>query len=105
IIAVLQGDEVYQEWTDIQEVPSSIVSRLKHYFLTYKEMPGESQKRCEITHTYGKEEALEVIQCSIGDYQAKFGELENRLSMAVLEAINFGQSWQAAMAGKDDPLY
>ncbi|MEM8901987.1 MAG: inorganic pyrophosphatase [Bacteroidota bacterium] len=105
IIAVLKGDEVYQEWKDINEVPSSIVSRLKHYFLTYKEMPGEEQKRCEITHTYGRKEALEVIQYSIEDYQQKFGELENRLSMAVLEAINFGQSWQAAMAGKEDPLY
>jgi inorganic pyrophosphatase len=97
IIAVLKGDEVYETWKDITDCPPSIVSRLKHYFLTYKEMPGSSVQRCEITHTYGREEALEVIRRSMKDYRKKFGKLENKLSVATLQMINFGQSWQAAL--------
>lgn len=105
IIAVLKGDEVYQEWKDIADCPESIVARLKHYFLTYKEMPGNATHKCQITHTYGREEALEVISRSIQDYKTKYGSLEQKLSMAVLEAINFGQSWQAAMDNKEEELW
>ena len=99
IIAILKGDEVYQQWKDISDCPDSMVSRLKHYFLTYKELPGKDYKtRCEITHVYGRDEAHEVINRSRLDYKKKFGNLENKLSMAVLEAVTYGQSWQAAMA-------
>lgn len=101
IIAVLKGDAVYQEWKDISECPDPIVKRLKHYFLTYKEMPGQDTRKCEITHTYGREEAHEVVRRSMLDYKKKYGSLENKLSMAVLEAINFGQSWQEAMSDVD----
>ncbi len=97
IIAILKGDEVYQNWLDISNVPDAIVQRLKHYFLTYKEMPGSGKRRCEITHTYGREEALEVIRRSMTDYRTKFGKLENKLSVATLEMINFGQSWLEAL--------
>lgn len=101
IIAVLKGDEVYEAWNDISECPDSIVQRLKHYFLTYKSMPGQPNK-CEITDIYGKEEALEVINRSMKDYRKKFGKLENKLSLAALEAINYGQSWQEALNGQND---
>ncbi len=101
IIAVLKGDEVYQNWNDISDVPPAIVARLKHYFLTYKEMPGSEIKRCEITHTYGKDEAIEVIRRSMKDYRLKFGKLENKLSVATLQMITFGQSWQEALAEAD----
>lgn len=97
IIAILKGDEVYQEWKDIADCPDSIVQRLKHYFLTYKQMPGQETATCEITHTYGREEALEVISRSMADYRKKFGKLENKLSVATLQMINFGQSWQEAL--------
>lgn len=97
IIAILKGDEVYQDWKDITDCPDSIIQRLKHYFLTYKQMPGQEKATCEITHTYGKEEALEVISRSMHDYRKKFGKLENKLSLATLQMINFGQSWQEAM--------
>ncbi|MEM7658318.1 MAG: inorganic pyrophosphatase [Bacteroidota bacterium] len=97
IIAILKGDEVYEQWEDIGDCPDAIIQRLRHYFLTYKEMPGSDTKRCEITHIYGREEAHEVIRRSMQDYRIKFGKLENKLSMAALEMINFGQSWQEAM--------
>jgi len=69
IIAVLKGDAVYGEYQDITDCPKAVVDRLKHYFLTYKDMPGEHKHRCEITHTYNKEEAHELIIRSEKDYR------------------------------------
>jgi inorganic pyrophosphatase len=69
IIAVMPTDEVYREWKDISMCPPSIVQRLKHYFLTYKNMPGMENHIVEITHTYGREEAWEVIRRSMSDYK------------------------------------
>ncbi len=66
-----------------------------------RRMPGAEARRCEITHTYGREEALEVIERSMKDYRTKFGKLENKLSVATLEMINFGQSWQQALADQE----
>ncbi|MEZ4851886.1 MAG: hypothetical protein R3B93_25395 [Bacteroidia bacterium] len=37
-----------------------------------------------------------MIERSVKDYREKFGNLENKLSLATLEMINFGQSWQEA---------
>lgn len=91
IIAVLKGDEVYQQWKDVTDCPQTMIDRLRHYFLTYKDMPGsEGVKRCEITHIYGREEALEVIERSRRDYVANFGKLENKLSLAAMEAFALG---------------
>jgi inorganic pyrophosphatase len=86
IIAVMKGDEVYQGWKDISEVPESMVKRLEHYFLTYKNSPGETQ-RCEITHTYGREEALEVIRRSQLDYEKEYGNLEEVLSTILVDKL------------------
>ena len=56
-----------------------MVNRLRHYFLTYKDLPGNPAD-VEITHVYGREEALEVISRSIEDYQTRFENLDNLLS-------------------------
>ncbi len=68
IIAVMKGDEFYMQWNDVTDCPESYINRLKHYFLTYKNLPNE-QNTCEITHVYGREEAHEVIRRSMADYQ------------------------------------
>jgi inorganic pyrophosphatase len=75
IIAVLKGDAMYYGFNDISDVPHSVIERLRHYFLTYKQMPDQEVPVCEITHVFGKEEAHEVIRRSIEDYNAKFGEI------------------------------
>ena len=41
IIAVLEGDAVYGAWREVDQCPPALVDRLRHYFLTYKELPGE----------------------------------------------------------------
>lgn len=68
IIGVLKGDEFYMQWSDISDCPESYINRLKHYFLTYKNLPGE-KPTCEITNVYGRDEAHEVIKRSLADYQ------------------------------------
>jgi inorganic pyrophosphatase len=73
IIAILKGDEVYECWKDITDCAPAIINRLRHYFLTYKGIPNIGEKpTCEITHTYGREEAYEVIKRSQEDYRNKF---------------------------------
>lgn len=79
IIAVLKNDAVYGDYVDVTQLPPLIIDRLKHYFLTYKDLPGEPRD-CEITHTYGPDEAKEVIEFSIEDYRRKFENLDILLS-------------------------
>ena len=86
IIAVLRNDATYRGYNDIEELPHIVVDRLKHYFLTYKDMPAmdraseaEAQKKVEIVATYGREEAYEVITRSLEDYKCHFEGLEEIL--------------------------
>jgi inorganic pyrophosphatase len=72
IIAVMDQDEVYKNFTDISELPPAILQRLKHYFLTYKNIPGEEVVVCEITHAYSREESYEIIRRAQEDYRQKF---------------------------------
>lgn len=72
IIAVLKQDEIYGQLKDVSECPATLIDRLKHYFLTYKNMPGQENKAVEITHTYGAEEAHEVIRRSVEDYNTRY---------------------------------
>ena len=72
IIAVMKGDEVFEEWKAISDCTQAVIDRLKHYFLTYKNLPGAENPTCEITQVYGREEAYEVIKRSMEDYKNKF---------------------------------
>jgi inorganic pyrophosphatase len=83
IIAVMEGDAAYGELREISECPPSLVDRLRHYFLTYKEVPGGKAPIVELTHIYGRDEAHEVIRRSREDYLTKFGDADSML----LEAL------------------
>lgn len=90
IIAFLVGDGVYGHIEDVDAIPKMLVDRLRHYFLTYKQMPGEGSswskqegwkeatspgvKQVEIPEIYGREEAYNVIRKSQADYRTKFGD-------------------------------
>ncbi len=71
IIAVLKGDVVFGVYTDLEEVPGDVIERLKHYFLTYKNLPGEEAK-IQITNVYGRDEAMDVIRTAVEDYKQNF---------------------------------
>lgn len=67
IIAVLKGDAMYGQYTDLSELPEAVVKRLRHYFLTYKNLPDEPPVM-ELANIYGRDEAREVIRTSMDDY-------------------------------------
>ncbi|MCP4296814.1 MAG: inorganic pyrophosphatase [Proteobacteria bacterium] len=73
IVAVLDQDLAYGKINDISELPPRIVDRLRHYFLTYKQIPGDEEKNiCEITDIYGAEDAKNVLNLSMEDYNDKY---------------------------------
>ncbi|MEY4876108.1 MAG: hypothetical protein RL708_1257 [Bacteroidota bacterium] len=67
IIAVLKGDEIYNNWNDITDVPEALINKLKHYFLTYKNLPNEIQV-IQIDGIYNRAEAHKVIKAAMDDY-------------------------------------
>jgi len=80
IVAVLERDMAYGDLRDIADAPSGIIERLRHYFLTYKQMPGEPARTVRIGEVYDRVEAVEVIRRSLQDYRDGFGAPEARAS-------------------------
>lgn len=80
IIAVLADDIAFGHIKDINECPRGLVDRLKHYFLSYKQLPQEAPRRVEIAEVYNRDEALEAITRSLQDYRNRYGSPENRVS-------------------------
>ncbi len=74
IIAVLLSDVAFGHIEDIDGCPKGLVDRLKHYFLTYKQLPAEAPRRVEIAAVYNRAEAFEVIERSRRDYRQQFGD-------------------------------
>ena len=80
VIAVLEGDIAYGYIKDIDDCPTGLIDRLKHYFLSYKQFPSEAPRRVDIVDVYDRAEAIEVIARSLRDYRAKFGDPEKRIA-------------------------
>jgi inorganic pyrophosphatase len=80
IIAVLESDVAYGHIEDIGQCPQGLIDRLKHYFLSYKQLPQDGPRRVEIAGVYNRGEATEVIARSLRDYRTRFGPPERRVS-------------------------
>jgi inorganic pyrophosphatase len=72
IIAVLDNDDMWLHAKDIEDLPASLVQRLRHYFATYKTFPGQPAK-VQVDDAYGREQAIKVIEAAIADYADEFG--------------------------------
>lgn len=72
IIAVLANDVFWENVNDVSELPPVLVERLRHYFSTYKLMPGK-ESLTYIESVYGYEKAVEVIRAAMADYDEAFG--------------------------------
>lgn len=83
IIAVMRNDAAFGGVRDIAQAPTDMIERLRHYFLTYKDVPGMGTPKCEITDVYGRDEAHEVIRRSQADYQAHFGNMSSMMARAL----------------------
>jgi inorganic pyrophosphatase len=72
IIAVLQNDAVWGNADDISAIPGILVERLRHYFATYKLIPGQ-ESQVQIEQVYGCVRARDVVKASMLDYEEHFG--------------------------------
>jgi inorganic pyrophosphatase len=79
IIAVLDQDVAFDHLENISDCPAGIVERLKHYFLSYKKQPDKHEHLVKIAEVYDRDEAFNVIACSIIDYHDQFGTREERI--------------------------
>ncbi|MCA8963426.1 MAG: inorganic diphosphatase, partial [Planctomycetes bacterium] len=70
IVAVLAGDFVWGEVDDLHDLPPVLVERLRHYFSTYKLVPGATP--VPLT-PYDKARAHEVITAALQDYHEVYG--------------------------------
>lgn len=72
IIGVLENDPYYAKVQDISQLQDVLVERLRHYFLTYKQVPGQ-EGRVSIAENYGHERAWQVVEAAMADYEESFG--------------------------------
>lgn len=70
IVAVLANDRIYQDADSLEDIPTHIVDRLEHYFLTYKMVPGADHP-VSIEERYGADHAHAVVEAAIADYKTE----------------------------------
>lgn len=73
IIAVLDNDPFWADVTDIDGLPNALCARLRHYFATYKLVPG-SESTVDIVDIYDRDHALKVIRAAMADYDEMYGQ-------------------------------
>jgi inorganic pyrophosphatase len=71
IVAVLEGDPIWDQARDMPDLPGALVARLRHYFMTYKMEPGQ-EPTVSIGEEYGRAHAERVIEAAIEDYREEF---------------------------------
>ena len=73
-MGVLIDDPAFGDYTELDQVPRALIDRLRHYFLTYKQIPGPDTAApvCEITDVYGAVVARDVIRRAMADYDEGF---------------------------------
>ena len=72
IVAVLDNDLFWKDVHDLSDLPDVLVERMRHYFETYKLIPGE-EPHFSIEGVYGRDHAFQVIEASIADYDETYG--------------------------------
>jgi inorganic pyrophosphatase len=72
IIAVLDNDQFWKNADDVDDIPPALLERLRHYFATYKLIPGQPSD-VHIEKIYNREHALAVIEASMKDYTDQYG--------------------------------
>lgn len=71
IVAVLENDYFYGAMGEISDLQEILIERLRHYFGTYKMIPGQ-ESQMVVEAVYGRDHALKVVSAAIEDYEAAF---------------------------------
>jgi len=69
IIAVLEGDLMWDGLHDLHELPKILIERLEHYFSTYKLVKGVSESQIKVQQVYDADHAARVIIAAMADYR------------------------------------
>jgi len=72
IVSVLDNDSYYGNIKEISDLPDVLIERLRHYFATYKLIPGQDAD-VQVDRVYNLEHAKKVIEASIQDYEEMYG--------------------------------
>ena len=72
IIAVLANDLFWESAQDIDDLPKVLVERLRHYFSTYKLVPGK-EAQTFIEEVYDAKRAMQVVEAAMQDYEDAYG--------------------------------
>jgi inorganic pyrophosphatase len=73
IIAILTTDSIWGDISEVSELPKALISRMMHYFSTYKMVSDERRFPVTIEQVYGAEYAQRVVAAAIEDYDEEFG--------------------------------
>jgi inorganic pyrophosphatase len=73
IVAVLESDLFWGSIEDARSLPSALLDRLRHYFATYKLIPGVHTD-VRIESTYEHEHAEAVVQAAMEDYKEMYAD-------------------------------
>jgi inorganic pyrophosphatase len=71
IVAILENDNIWASVEDLNGLPPVLVERLRHYFSTYKLVPGAEPVRIE--PAYGRAVACRVVEAAMQDYLDLYG--------------------------------
>lgn len=74
IISVLHNDRYYNDVESVSDLPEIQLERLRHYFSTYKLIPGQDINDVFVERIYDTAHAHKVIEAAMADYQEMFGE-------------------------------
>ena len=69
IIAIPFEDPNYNQYTDIDQIPSHIFDEMKHFFSVYKNL---EKKETAVNEVQDRNEAIRVIEASIENYIENF---------------------------------
>lgn len=73
IISVLHNDRYYSNIKDVSDLPDVLIERVRHYFSTYKLLPGVKEDEVFVERVYDRKHAYEVVEASMADYEEMFG--------------------------------
>ncbi len=69
---MLENDNLFGDAKEITDLPTILVERLRHYFGTYKLIPG-SPTQLTVERVYDREHALQVVEAALADYYEEYG--------------------------------
>ena len=74
ILAILDKDSFWGNVENVSDLPPGLIERVRHYFATYKLLPG-SDSHVILKETFDKSYALQFVEAAMQDYMDEYGHL------------------------------